>query len=342
MARREINVFSVSFLDLLSGALAAVIILFIVVPRIDIGEIQDLPELKELKGSSINLETLLSRIRGSISKTEYSAMEGETRKLQSAIVGVEDQMKELQGRLKRANKTIEEQEKTIKEQEDKIDGQSKQIKGYETTIDRLNDAKADLEKRLDDQPKKSDPIADNPKTPPVDTKDPEKTPTNPSTSPIDTTSEIITDKVTLGIQAPFVAVVQYDRKQPVRVNIYLRPEGKNTTVDFFNRNASFGKWRDVSRMYSGMRAECVVQDKIEPGEYIIYAHLASPRRGANAIISGFVGINPTEGRSKKFDFKNISIASGPPPGIKNGGTEIGRIVLTETSLSFTQTASSVQ
>lgn len=335
MARREISVFSVSFLDLLSGALAAVIILFIVVPRIDIGEIQDLPELKELKGSSINLETLLSRIRGSISETEYSAMEGETRKLQSAIVGVEAQMKELQGRLKQANNTID-------ELNDKIDGQLKQIKGYETTIDRWNEANAVLEKRLDDQTKKSDPIADNPKTPPVDTKDPEKTPTNPSTPTIDTASEIITDKVTLGIQAPFVAVVQYDRKQPVRVNIYLRPEGKSTTVDFFNRNASFGKWRDVSRMYSGMRAECVVQDKIEPGEYILYAHLASPRRGANAVISGFVGINPAEGRSKKFDFKNISIASGPPPGIKNGGTEIGKIVLTETSLSFTQTASSVQ
>lgn len=335
MARREISVFSVSFLDLLSGALAAVIILFIVVPRIDIGEIQDLPELKELKGSSINLETLLSRIRGSISETEYSAMEGETRKLQSAIVGVEDQMKELQGRLKQANNKIDELNK-------KINDQSEQIKGYKATINDLRDANADLEKRLDDQPKKSDPIADNPKTPPVDTKDPEKTPTNPSTPTIDTASEIITDKVTLGIQAPFVAVVQYDRKQPVKVNIYLGQEGKTATVDYFNRNASFGKWRDVSRMYSGMRAECVVQDKIEPGEYILYAHLASPRRGANAVISGFVGINPAEGRSKKFDFKNISIASGPPPGIKNGGTEIGRIVLTETSLSFTQTASSVQ
>ena len=81
MARKEINVFSVSFLDLLSGALAAVIILFIVVPRIDIGEIKDLPELMKLKDHSINLETLLSRIRGSVPESDYAAMEGETRKL---------------------------------------------------------------------------------------------------------------------------------------------------------------------------------------------------------------------------------------------------------------------
>jgi len=339
MARKEINVFSVSFLDLLSGALAAVIILFIVVPRIDIGEIKDLPELMKLKDHSINLETLLSRIRGSVPESDYAAMEGETRKLQSAIVGVENQMKELQGRLKRANNTIA-------ELKDEVNGQLNKIKGYETTIAGLKDENKNLAERIE-QLKPKNPIADkDPITTPTVEKDPVKEPTNPNSIPAvaDTNKEIITDKVTLGFQSAFMAVVQYDKKQPVKVNIYLQPEGKTATVDYFTRNASFGKWKDVSRNYPGMRAESVLQDKIEPGEYILYAHLASPRRGATAIISGFVGINPAEGkgRSRKFEFKNISIASGPPPTMKNGGTVIGKITLTENSLGFIQTVPSVQ
>ncbi len=36
MARKEINVFGTSFLDLLSGALAAVIILFVIVPKLSL------------------------------------------------------------------------------------------------------------------------------------------------------------------------------------------------------------------------------------------------------------------------------------------------------------------
>ena len=49
MARKEINIFGTSFLDLLSGALGAVIILFIIVPKMSV---QQQEALQELTGHS--------------------------------------------------------------------------------------------------------------------------------------------------------------------------------------------------------------------------------------------------------------------------------------------------
>lgn len=51
MARREINIFVTSFLDLLSGALGAVIILFIIVPKIvpDVYTVYEIPSVSVSK-----------------------------------------------------------------------------------------------------------------------------------------------------------------------------------------------------------------------------------------------------------------------------------------------------
>lgn len=335
MARKEVNVFTVAWLDVIAGALGSVIILFIIVPRIDIGAVQNLPELVELKDQTLKLEALYARIRSSVPEAEYAAMEGETRKLQSAIVKVESRMIELQNKLKRANNTVLDLEQQIAEK-------TNQIKGYQTTIARLEGENAGLREKIKDKggeppiatkvDPKNNPVVTNPTS-----RDSNTSKTNPVPNPNPDVNALPSEKVTLGIEAPFVAVINYDKKQLAKVNIYFQPEGKTSTVDYFNRNASFGKWRDVSRMFSGRRGECVLQDKIEPGNYILYAHLASPRKGGKAVISGFVGMNPAEGKSRKFDFKDITIESGPPPGMKGGGTQIGRIELTENSLNFIQT-----
>ena len=45
MPKKEINIFSISFLDLLSGALGAVIILYIIIPKLNAEEIELLDEV---------------------------------------------------------------------------------------------------------------------------------------------------------------------------------------------------------------------------------------------------------------------------------------------------------
>ena len=49
MARQEINIFGTSFLDLLSGALAAVIILFIIIPKMTKEDVELLEKVKEIQ-----------------------------------------------------------------------------------------------------------------------------------------------------------------------------------------------------------------------------------------------------------------------------------------------------
>jgi hypothetical protein len=55
VARKEINVFSVAFLDLLSGALAAVIILFVIVPKLSS---EDIPIVEEMKGLDMTVDEI--------------------------------------------------------------------------------------------------------------------------------------------------------------------------------------------------------------------------------------------------------------------------------------------
>ena len=66
MANKEINIFSTSFLDLLSGALAAVLILFIIVPKLTKEQDNSLKELEELKEEVGDLKDLMEQIRNSV------------------------------------------------------------------------------------------------------------------------------------------------------------------------------------------------------------------------------------------------------------------------------------
>lgn len=60
MARKEINVFSVSFLDLLSGALAAVIILYIIVPKMSQEQQEAVEQLEELQQQLQQMDSLMA------------------------------------------------------------------------------------------------------------------------------------------------------------------------------------------------------------------------------------------------------------------------------------------
>ena len=77
--RREIQVFSISFLDLLSGALGAVIILFIAVPKAqmkkDIKKIQVAPVLKDQMGKKIQIIKQEQKLKNKISGLQHQVFE---------------------------------------------------------------------------------------------------------------------------------------------------------------------------------------------------------------------------------------------------------------------------
>jgi len=95
MAKKEISVFSISFLDLLSGALAAVIILFVVVPKMTAEQIDAAETLDRLEVQIHELEELIELARNSIPAELYEQIQEQIQNLNETISELREQIKHL-------------------------------------------------------------------------------------------------------------------------------------------------------------------------------------------------------------------------------------------------------
>lgn len=177
MAKRELSVFSMSFLDLLSGALGAVLILFIIVPKLtsDIErQLEELEQIKELKVDAAKIENMMSELKKSVPDKIYKEMNSRVKKLNETVEELAIEVKSLQNKLakcedKRA-KVIEQKkelERRVKELEEEINNNGSlvkqlkeeietQKKSYEKKIKELEEkvkqeelAKAELQKQIE-------------------------------------------------------------------------------------------------------------------------------------------------------------------------------------------------
>ena len=99
MARNDINIFGTSFLDLLSGALAAVIILFIIVPKMSSEQQSALEELEQLDVQVTDLHELIEQIQNSVPQEVYDQIERQMEELQNTISTLTERVESLQGQL---------------------------------------------------------------------------------------------------------------------------------------------------------------------------------------------------------------------------------------------------
>lgn len=103
MARKEINIFSVSFLDLLSGALAAVIILFVVIPKMTNEQVDAIETLDELNVQVDQLDSLLQLAQNSIPEELYEQIQAQMDQLNQTIEELNEQVRELDRQLSDCN-----------------------------------------------------------------------------------------------------------------------------------------------------------------------------------------------------------------------------------------------
>ncbi len=131
MAKKEINVFNVSFLDLLSGALGAVLILFVIVPKLDSKirqQLQELETFKELSMDVTEIQNKLSKLEGSVPKEQLSSLKGDLNSLESNLGDLKNQVKQLQtqmAKLDEAKTTAEERSVKLTEQVKTLKSQMK-------------------------------------------------------------------------------------------------------------------------------------------------------------------------------------------------------------------------
>ena len=99
VARKEINIFGTSFLDLLSGALAAVIILFIIVPKMTSEQQETLEEIERMNVQVEELNDLIGRLQDSVPHDVYEEIQRQMEELDNVITELTDQVRRMQERL---------------------------------------------------------------------------------------------------------------------------------------------------------------------------------------------------------------------------------------------------
>lgn len=120
MARREINIFNVSFLDLISGALGAVILLFIISTQLITAATEHLDALEKLDIKVEELESILEKSRNAIPKEIYDQIQEQVDQLKRAVVESEHEVESLQQQLKQCQEQLSELTEQVQQQQAQI------------------------------------------------------------------------------------------------------------------------------------------------------------------------------------------------------------------------------
>lgn len=151
MARKEFNVFSMSFLDLLCGALAAVIILFIVVPKMTQDDIDTIQELNELDVQQQDLRELIEQARNAIPKELYQQIQEELENMRRTIDNLTEKVNNLQRELSEATERNQQLETQIEEMQQQIENDRQRITELEREITKLKEKPAEMPSFLSDR-----------------------------------------------------------------------------------------------------------------------------------------------------------------------------------------------
>lgn len=142
MANKEINIFSVSFLDLLSGALAAVLILFVIVPKMSQSQIEALEEMERLQVEQAQLEDLVEQARNSIPTELYEQITAQLEAMQQTIETLNGRVNELQSQ----NARLQEQNSELQESNARLQEQVAQLQEeLRETSEELEETREELE-----------------------------------------------------------------------------------------------------------------------------------------------------------------------------------------------------
>ncbi|MFY0672943.1 MAG: VWA domain-containing protein [Bacteroidia bacterium] len=145
MARKEINLFSASFLDLLSGALGAVIILYILVPKLTI-PVEEFEEQKKLSEEVGKLGVAIEDIADLIPQEQLDAIKSQMEEVISAKNALEKKIAGLQQGLEECLKSNEENVKKILALESELEKTKKALDAANSEIENLRPYKEWMDK----------------------------------------------------------------------------------------------------------------------------------------------------------------------------------------------------
>lgn len=137
MKRKEINIFSMSFLDLLSGALGAVIILFIVVPKMDAKSKETQEVMDELNLEASQLAEMVERLENSVDSSIYKSTMEQLNQVEESLAGAKQNMQELQNDLTESQAEYAEAQNRVGQLKKKVERTSQELQQTRESLDEM-------------------------------------------------------------------------------------------------------------------------------------------------------------------------------------------------------------
>jgi len=305
MAKKEINVFSVSFLDLLSGALAAVIILFVIVPKLTAEDQAIVETVDSLEVNVNELDSLVQLARNSVPDSLYQQIQQQIEEMRNSMDSLRNHAQNLEQQLENTqqrNRTLENQlaetEQRMQEIEQAL--QEAQDRPTREEIEQIQQQLAEARAELEEQREQAAQGAGGP------------------------------GASMFGVNAKFALVC--DWSENLDVDLYMKNTATGKWICYNCGDQDFGNYLgDVtSRQEGDGRFEMIYQEmQIKPGNYEVWYHLYSG--SGTAHIDGYAVIHPFTSREKKVKFnpQTLNHTSKPTSG---GGIKIGTLKVTENNI----------
>ncbi len=147
MAKKEINIFSVSILDLLSGALGAVIILYIIIPKLNQEEMDLLDEVKALQQQSQSIEQILQNLENSIPKEVFEEIEEQLNQLKKEIDNLQATIESLAGKVEELQRQLADCENNVEQLNEQISQLEQEVSELKNQLQDCNEQQAQLRKQ---------------------------------------------------------------------------------------------------------------------------------------------------------------------------------------------------
>ncbi len=153
MRRREPDIFGVSFIDLMAGALGAVLILFIVIPKVNVEQYEEMREMKKMEARVSEFIRALSNMEaGESIRKELLRLSREIRESVRRLVAENSRLKtenvKLSGRVDRLKEKIHEQRQTIRAEKERAHTQDLGFRFRGRNIVFLLDASGSMDEEM--------------------------------------------------------------------------------------------------------------------------------------------------------------------------------------------------
>lgn len=327
---KEIHLVNISFIDMLAGALGAVMILFIIVPKVSFADLEKIKTLDSLSVHKAHMDSMLANLQSVVPEKDYQDLINSSAALQASIealkVDVETVQNALNVKTQQYNNVARKYDRamaTISTLEQQLKSAPSAAQ-YNKMAAELRAAKA----RIAD-PMVSKPLPGKP-APAVKTEKPE-----PSSAVVRDETPGIGDAI-FGIDPPLTIMINWEDKAD-KVHLYMKQSGTANWVFYQTkrRRASFGIWDNSLRKLTSKPFEAIVQrDALVPGTYEIYAQPATAKTGS-VDVSGFIAMKLPDKPIKKYNLspKKISVSKPPYTG-SPGETLLGTLTVSADDITW--------